>query len=65
MADRILERALVALGDDGQLEDENVRDLLTPEKAARGKAKNGKTNITAYGLTLNLASTQLDYIVDC
>ncbi len=26
MTDRILERASVALGDDGQLEDENVRD---------------------------------------
>ncbi len=41
-----------------------TKTFATPEKAARGKAKNGKTNITTYGLTLNLASTQLDYIVD-
>ncbi len=41
-----------------------TKTFATPEKAARGKAKNGKTNITTYGLTLNLASTQLDYIVE-
>ncbi len=61
MTDRILERALVALGDDGQLEDENVRDA---RESGAWQGQNGKTNITTYGLTLNLASTQLDYIVD-